>query len=74
MQNATPIGRTQHVARGLLHDFAASGVDEDLEMLKAQWSKPPPQPASSGAEDDEFIRVSAAASRPNHIHMIDSLS
>ena len=60
MNAATPIGRTQHVARGLLHDFAASGVDEDLEMLRAQWSKPPPKPLGYGSSDDdeeaEFVR------------------
>ena len=51
--HAMPLGRSQHMARGLLHDFAASGVDEDLEMLKSQWKKPPPQPAGFSDDDDD---------------------
>lgn len=35
-------------------------VDEDLELLKAQWAKPPPKPAgcfsSDDEEEDDFIR------------------
>lgn len=30
--------REQQTANGMLHDFASSGIDEDLEILRAGWS------------------------------------
>ena len=39
-QDSVP-SRAQAMAKMALHDFAASGVDEDLEQLRAAWKKPP---------------------------------
>jgi hypothetical protein len=49
---ASGLGRTQHAARHMLRDFAAAGVDEDLEELRSVWKKPPTPPSSdSDAEE-----------------------
>ena len=52
-----PVGgigrRSQRVARGLLHDFASSGVDEDLELLRSAWTKPPTPPPAPPSEDED---------------------
>ena len=38
------------LATAMLRDFAAAGVDEDLEILRSQWSRPR---HSSYDDDDE---------------------
>jgi hypothetical protein len=50
---AAPLGRTQGLAQSMLHDFAASGVDEDLEQLRSMWTKPPPAEADSNSDEGE---------------------
>ena len=48
---ASSVGRTQAAAQHMLRDFATNRVDEDLEMLRSMWKKPPTPPESD--EDDE---------------------
>jgi hypothetical protein len=55
------IGRQRQAARAMLHDFAASGVDEDLELLKNAWQKPPTPPP----EDEEEIVQTGFIRLPN---------
>ena len=48
------LGRTQQAAQHMLRDFAASGVDEDLEELRSMWKKPPSPPESDEDDDGAF--------------------
>ena len=52
---ATGIGRTRQQAQHMLRDFAQSGVDEELEQLKAMWKKPP-TPESDEEDAEAMLR------------------
>ena len=59
--SASVLGREQAAARTLLRDFKKSGVDEDLEILRSMWNKPPTPP---GSDDEEMAAYRRGSGRP----------